>query len=362
MQNYSRQLEDMSVKPHVLVVDDVAVLRLSVSKALRESGDFDVVGAARDGREALEMIQNFSPDLVILDLEMPVMNGLDVLQVLAEQPRLQTQPKVLVFSAASGTGADTTMSALRLGALDFVLKPQAKEGFAGLVRELLPRCRGLFSTPGKLDAEGGRDASQAAATTASSSRTFPSQVLAIASSTGGPAALRVALQSLPDSFPVPIVIVQHIPPLFSASLAQSLDRDVSLPVCEAAAGQILQPGHVYLAPGGFHMVIGENGIIELNEDDPVMGLRPVADYCFSSLANWYGPAVVAAVFTGMGNDGLQGCRDVRAAGGVVLSQKAESCVVYGMPRAVDEARLAEQHFDPESFGSTLQRYQWQWMN
>ena len=171
--------------------------------------------------------------------------------------------------------------------------------------------------------------------------------------------LRKALEPFPADFPVPIIIIQHIPPVFSRSLAESFDREINLRVC-AVDGQAVVPGSVYIAPGDYHMTIDGAYCLRLNQDPPVMSLRPVADYMFESLAQLAGSATVAAVFTGMGDDGLRGGKLLRMAGGHLLSQTKESCVVYGMPRAVDEAGLAHGHFSPETFYDTICGFNWQW--
>ena len=330
----------------VLVVDDSAVMRSLLRMTLATCPEIELVGVAIDGVAGLEAIERLTPDLVLLDIEMPRMNGLEVLAAI----RARNLPvKVIMCSTLTRRGAAITLDALARGATDYVAKPSAqngvREGLEALSRELLPKILALLSArDGR--ANRNRTAAQPLCIMPCPVAPAPSaaQVLVIGVSTGGPAALEKLLPALPPDLPLPVLIVQHMPALFTALLAERLDGLCKMPVREARSGEIPQAGHVYLARGDWHMqAIGAAGrcSLRLTQSAPEQYCRPSVDVLFRSAATVYGPGVLAVVLTGMGSDGLDGCRAIHAAGGRILVQDRETSAVWGMPGVVAEAGLAD---------------------
>ena len=351
----------------VLVVDDMALYRTVIGRALEEAG-FTVVGKAANGAGGLADLQRLAPALMTLDLEMPGMGGLDVLREMAKLPSTVPRPQVVVFSAHSAEGAGVTLEALRLGAVDFVLKPTSADGMQAIKDRLIPALQALKPPPLAVRAIGQSPSRipttaivkpPAAATLQLQQR----RILIIASSTGGPPALERAFKFLPANFPVPILITQHMPPVFTKVMAEHLQRISRIRVVEADDGMVLEPGTAYVAPGDWHLQVNEvNHVarIHLVQSERIFGLRPAADVMFPSVAKIFGGKVLAAIFTGMGSDGTAGGKVIKAAGAALLTQTRESCVVYGMPAAADDAGLADGHFTPETFAETVAAYQLRW--
>jgi two-component system, chemotaxis family, protein-glutamate methylesterase/glutaminase len=329
----------------VLVVDDSMLFRKVVRDALATEPGIDVVGWAADGRAALEKIDTLKPDAMTLDLEMPEVDGLEVLRQLRQRPN---PPSVIVVSALTDAGATQTTKALRLGAFDFVLKPNGAhldDNRAQLAADLLPKIRLLADRlTGSAEPRVSRvETAISAAPPTAMSRKRP-EIVAIGISTGGPSALHVMLPKLPADLPVPVVIVQHMPPKFTRSLADDLDRLCGIQVGEAADGGRLQAGHVYIAPGGLQTRIEHppRGLeFCITDDPPEKCCKPSVDYLFRSLAEHVGSRVLAVIMTGMGDDGTLGCQLLKQRGAQVIAQDAASCVVYGMPRQVIEHGLAD---------------------
>jgi two-component system, chemotaxis family, protein-glutamate methylesterase/glutaminase len=324
--------------PHVtrvLVVDDAVVVRQVVARALATESGLEVVGLAANGRVAIAMMDRVRPDVVVLDLEMPEMNGLETLAAIrGSHPNLP----VIVYSHLSEQGATATLEALALGATDFALKPRA-DGIGLAVeevrRELVPQIlalapRSARSPLGTKRVAGGRPSTVSA--------------IVVATSTGGPNALAVLLADLPADFRAPVLIVQHMPAVFTATLAVRLDGICPLPVVEARHGEAVVPGQVYIAPGGFHMEVTRRAgkvFVRLHEEAKENSCRPAADVLFRSAVTVYGAEVLAVVLTGMGRDGLEGARAVRAAGGSVIAESETTATVTAMPHAVAAAGLAD---------------------
>jgi len=321
-----------------LVVDDSPTYRRILETCLRDLAGVEYVGSASDGPQALSQARLLAPDLVLLDVDMPEMSGVELIpRLLAIDHRLS----ILMVSALTTRGAEVTIRSLSAGAFDFVAKPTATHGENGV--HIL-----------RLSLRGAIDALRQPARPPCAPRVTPTPshpgerrvaVVGIAVSTGGPRALAELLPRLPASFPLPILIVQHMPEEFTAALAASLDRRCALTVREAADGARVAPGHVLLARGGWHLrVHGPPGreLARVERDAPVHDLRPSADVLFESLATVYDGAVLGVVMTGMGADGLEGVRRIRALGGYCVAQSQESCAVYGMPRAVIESGQADE--------------------
>ena len=348
----------------VLVVDDSPLFRRVVGDLLAESGDLVVVGEAGDGVEAVERVRQLAPDLVTLDLDMPAMGGLDALGVIMrEAPRA-----VVVLSGhAPPQGGDLTIRALELGAVDFVRKPSGAAGLDvdALRRRLLQALReaagGRVMPLGPAPLAGSRGARPAPGGPASGSppRAPATGVIAIAASTGGPRTLAELVPRLPAEIDAAIVIVQHMPAGFTASLARRLNELGPRPVEECRDGMPLRAGRVYVAPGGLHTTVSVTGgtgrRFRLDESPPVHGVRPAADVTFASLAGAFGDRAVAVVLTGMGRDGAAGAAAVRERGGAVVVQDPETCVVGGMGQAVMAVAGADAVVAPGLIPDALRR-------
>lgn len=315
----------------VLVVDDSALMRKMLRSALDSDPDIEVVGAAPDALCARQMIKDLDPDVVTLDVEMPRMDGLAFLEKLMT---LRPMPAIMV-SSMTHRGAEITMRALELGAVDFVTKPKAlaNEGLAILRDELIPKV--------KL-AAGARVAQhrdeRPSLKPRTSYRQAASSVIAIGASTGGVAALRTLLSALPATCP-PVLITQHMPPAYTGPFAARLDQSSALTVVEASAGQSIEHGHAYVAPGGLHLMLAKDrrGFrCDLSDDPLVSGHRPSVDVLFQSVAAGVGAAAIGVLLTGMGRDGAAGLLKMHEAGAITFGQSEASCVVYGMPRAAME--------------------------
>lgn len=329
-------------KIRVLIVDDAVVVRSRVSKVLSGDLDLEVVGVAANGNIALAKISQVNPDVIILDVEMPQMNGLETLAAIRQSyPHLP----VIMFSTFTRIGATATLEALALGATDYATKPSnlgsVEAANQHICKELIPKIK-LF---GSGAAKAQSTVTPKAIATLIRSQTEAVDVVAIGVSTGGPNALAVLLPELPADISVPIVIVQHMPPLFTKLLAERLASKCKIPVEEAVSGTVLKPGHVWIAPGDFHTIVQRDGnIVRLvtHQAPPENSCRPSVDVLFCSIAQVYGARAIAIVLTGMGQDGLRGCQWIREAGGQILVQDKDSSVVWGMPGVVANAGLADR--------------------
>jgi two-component system chemotaxis response regulator CheB len=344
-------------KIRILVVDDAVVFRRMVAEELSNDPALEVVGTAANGRIALARMAQVSPDLVILDIEMPEMDGL---ATLAELRKTYPRLPVIMFSALTERGAEATLDALALGATDYFTKPASAEGLEGSLKvireELIPKIKTLFAsarkqTGAKVEpcptAQSPKSAGwhDTPAPRRPGARPGPVQVLAIGTSTGGPNALAEVLGGLPADFPVPILIVQHMPPLFTRLLAERLSAQFPIRFQEGASGNVLQPGQAWIAPGDHHMIVvrdNQQVRILLHQDPPESSCRPAVDVLLRSVAKAFGPNSLTVILTGMGQDGLRGCEAVRAAGGQILVQDEATSVVWGMPGYVARAGLADR--------------------
>jgi two-component system chemotaxis response regulator CheB len=333
----------------VVVIDDSVVIRRVLTDLLSADPEIEVVGTAANGQLGLEKVRRTHPDLVILDIEMPVMDGLTTLPHLrAEFPALP----VIMFSTLTTRAGSATLDALALGAADYLTKPESFGGrdqaFASIKAEMLPKVKvlGRARRPSRPSATLlPRPAAPVVKRRAAA--TARVEVVVIAVSTGGPKALQHVVPRLPANLPVPVLLVQHMPPVFTGLLAERLDRESPVHVVEAASGDALRPGTVYIAPGGRHMVIEKRAIgvtVRLNDDPPENSCRPAADPLFRSVAKAYGANALAVVLTGMGSDGCKGAQHLVDAGAEVLAQDEATCVVWGMPGAVVHAGLVTAEF------------------
>lgn len=341
-------------KVRVLIVDDAAVVRRLVAVALQSDPDLEVVGTAADGRIALARLAELQPDVMLLDLEMPVMSGLETLAALRKtHPRLP----VIMFSRFTQKGVEATVHALTLGADDYVPKPGDGLDVGRCIEELLiPKIKLLAQR--RRPPAGSCSHSAANAPAAPAQRKGPVQIVVIGTSTGGPNALAELLPALPADWQVPIGIVQHMPPDFTARLAERLSEKSRLRVREAAAGEPISASQAWVARGDYHLTVrpeGKGVRLALHQGPPVNGCRPAVDVLFRSAAEVYGPGVLAVVLTGMGQDGLRGCEQVKAAGGQILVQDEASSVVWSMPGAVAGAGLADRVLPLQHLGHEIRR-------
>jgi two-component system chemotaxis response regulator CheB len=351
----------------ILAVDDTIVYRKIVSDILSEMADVKVVGTASNGRIALSQITVLKPDLLILDMEMPEMTGLEVLRTIREK---DIDVGVIVLSALTVKGGDLTMKALELGAFDFVTKPeglspeesrkQLRTQLTGLIktyghsREIRSILKGIpRPSPGSRLPQTKKEAIRAETDLPTpvrrefiSSR-FKAEVVGIGISTGGPKALMSMMPEIPGDLNIPILIVQHMPPAFTRSLAESLDSRCSLKVKEGEDGETVKPNTAYIAPGGKQMkvTLGADAltkIIRVTDDPPENHCKPAVDYLFRSLSHHYLGRATGVIMTGMGNDGTLGLKLMKRNGAMVIAQDAESCVVSSMPREAIKAGVVDQ--------------------
>jgi len=335
----------------VLVVDDSVVIRRLVTHALEEDPEIAVVGTAANGSIALQRIPQLNPDVLTLDIEMPEMDGLETMRHLR---RNYPQVRVIMFSTLTARGAAITLEALTLGASDYVTKV-SNEGsldrsMARLRDELVPKIKQFFILPGRTRSATSPEPSPVQGASlwrnkfAQPARKLRPKIAVIGVSTGGPTALGAILPKLPADFPLPILIVQHMPPLFTRFLAERLCSSCRLSVKEASQGDPIAAGTILIAPGDFHMKVAGNGTethVFLDQSPPQNSCRPSVDALFSSIGAVYGGAVIAVILTGMGQDGLRGAEILKAQGASILAQDEASSVVWGMPGAVVNAGLAD---------------------
>jgi len=334
----------------VLVVDDSVVVRRLVSDVLAADPRIEVVGTAANGKVALAKIPLLNPDLITLDIEMPVMDGLETLAELRKDyPRLP----VVMFSTLTARGASATLDALERGANDYVTKPanvgSVTASMDAVRAQLVPRILALCSrtvpaaAPGLL-----APPPPAARRLPGAQRSSRVDVVAIGVSTGGPDALARVLPALPADLPVPVLVVQHMPPVFTRQFADRLDTRCALTVSEAVAGDAVVAGRVLVAPGDFHLRVrrsvqdGGRVVATLDQGTPENYCRPAVDVMFRSVVEQYGAHVLGVVLTGMGQDGARGAAEIAGAGGAVIAQDEATSVVWGMPGAVVATGLADR--------------------
>ncbi len=350
----------LSKKIKVLVVDDTIVYRKAVSDVLAEIPGVEVVGVAHNGKIALSKIRTLKPDLLTLDIEMPEMNGIEVLEHLQKQA---PDVSAIMVSTLTSEGGDMTMKALELGAYDFLLKPSttniadSKKQLRILLTPLIKAFQTGRTTVGSMGSccrpttarkslPRQPAARQPVVSGQAAARRGKSEIIALGISTGGPNALSRMMPMLPADIGVPIVLVQHMPPVFTKSLAGSLNAKCAITVKEAEDGEAIQPNIAYIAPGGKQMKLvastdGRNRLIKITNDPPENSCKPSVDYLFRSVADYYVGRTTAVIMTGMGSDGTKGLEVLKQKGTIVIGQDQASCVVYGMPKAPAEKGLID---------------------
>jgi two-component system chemotaxis response regulator CheB len=344
----------------ILIVDDSTVIRKVLCDGFAGDAALEVVGTAANGRIALAKIPQLHPDLITLDVEMPEMDGLETL---AEIRKIYPKLPVIMFSTLTERGASTTLDALALGASDYLTKPSNTGSLDVTLRQLreqlIPKIKALCETqPSQRAAPIARAASLRPAIQRSAVDLSRIDVLAIGTSTGGPNALAELLPGIPASFPVPIVITQHMPPLFTRLLAGRLNSRSGLTIREGVAGEILRPGEAWIAPGDFHMTVERKGatvVLALDQNQPENYCRPAVDPMFRSVAKVFGASALAVVLTGMGCDGTNGAQHIKERGGQVLVQDQASSIVWGMPGQVVASGLADATYPLSSMAAEIGR-------
>src|SRR6478672_5482321 len=329
-----------------MVVDDSVVVRKIVTDVLSADPDIEVVGTAVNGKIAVAKIEQLKPDLVTMDIEMPEMNGIEAVRAIRAT---RNRVPIVMFSTLTERGASATLDALSAGANEYVTKPanvgSVSQSMESVREQLIPKIKALTRRPVSM---GIPHAAAPPPPKPAAPRTGPGKkpaVLVIGSSTGGPEALAKVLPQLPATLPVPVLLVQHMPPVFTRQFAQRLDRLCALRVVEASDGSPLVPGTVHLAPGDHHLVVRANArghLTGLNQGPPENFCRPAVDPLFRSAVAAYDGAVLGLVLTGMGSDGRNGAGEIRNAGGTVLVQDQATSVVWGMPGAISQAGFADE--------------------
>lgn len=364
------------MKLKVMVVDDSSLYRQLVKNVLRNIAEVDVVGLASSGKEALEKIPELQPDLLTLDVQMPDMNGLELLREIRRQ---HLSVKAIMLSSLTAQGAQVTTDALLAGAFDFIQKPSGPDPNTNRLQleALLAEKIGVFqqsrknTLPQKKEnqpkpalVQSSRDESAAASSTESPSvltnpvRSNRINAVVIGTSTGGPIALRELIPKLPNNLGVPVLVVQHMPPKYTQSLASRIGEASQLPVHEAVDGMKIEANHVYIAAGGAHMGLARrlgDVVVRTSDEPPEHNCRPAVDYTFRAACQIYSGNLLGVILTGMGRDGTEGCRMIKQLGGTVLAQHPEGCIVYGMPKVVVEEQLADRVVPLEKIASWIVR-------
>jgi two-component system chemotaxis response regulator CheB len=354
-----------SPRKRILIVDDAVVIRKALADAFGRDPDLEVAGTASNGRLALAKLRTLCPDLILLDIEMPEMSGLEALP---EIRKLLPRIPIIMFSTLTERGAEATLDALSLGATDYVTKPSNMDMAAtseGITSELIPKIKSLChitraeQTPSSgLSRTVLKDHPAEIRIRPPSARIARPGIIAIGVSTGGPDALAKLLPAFPGGFSLPVVVAQHMPSIFTTLLAKRLSTKCSVPVLECQPGALLEPGCVWIAPGDHHMVVKEQGgLIRLHtHQGPRENFcRPSVDVLFRSVAETFGANSLGVILTGMGQDGLKGCEALCEENAPIIVQDEASSVVWGMPGFVARAGLAEKILPLDQIGSEIVR-------
>ncbi|MEG2173122.1 MAG: chemotaxis response regulator protein-glutamate methylesterase [Desulfovibrionaceae bacterium] len=346
----------------VLVVDDSAFMRRVLTSLLSQDADIEIAGTARDGEDALIKIASLKPDVITMDIEMPRMDGLATLQQI-----MKTGPlPVIMISSLTESGAEATLKALEYGALDFIPKSLNNNNHDQFAQELIRKIRAVSRKKSLLQLRFGRTHSPLGQTQPTYKTLAPTiiggacqgarDVVAIGVSTGGPPAVQKMLAALPANFPACILIAQHMPAAFTGPFAKRLDNLCQITVKEAQQGDRLQHGVAYVAPGGQHLMVTMRGAIPeitITSEPSTALYKPSVNVLIESVAKHLARKSIGIILTGMGSDGLEGIRQLKAKGGYILAQNEQSCVVYGMPKAIVDAQLADQILDIDHMAGTL---------
>lgn len=327
----------------VLVVDDSLFMRRILADILESDPRLKVIGTAYNGKMAIDSIRELNPDVVTMDVEMPVMDGLETLKEL----RKITSVPVIMISSLTEKGSEVTIKALELGAFDFIQKPDKGSGITvedikqDLISKVILAAQTAVKTAFTFKKKDEEKVSTPRPTISISPSQKTDKMVMISSSTGGPQALKTVISALPKNLPAKVLIVQHMPAKFTETFAQRLDTMSELDVFEAKDGDVPEPGKVFLAPGNYHMDLDHQGIIRLNQQPAILGLRPCADITINSVSRIYRENLICVTLTGMGHDSRDGITFAKKNGALAIAEHESTCVVYGMPRSVIEAGLAD---------------------
>jgi two-component system chemotaxis response regulator CheB len=343
----------MSERVRVLVVDDSALMRKMIPQILARDPQIEVVGTAMDGAFGLKKIAELHPHVVTLDLEMPRMDGIEMLRAITGKHHVP----VIIVTSQTEESTRTALKALALGAFDFVAKPvDAASGRIEAIADELALKIKVAATTGAPKLILTVTTEKRKATRAIADRRFPSRVIALGVSTGGPAALQYLFAQLPEDFPGCLLVVQHMPENFTNMFAKRLDESCAIEVKEARSGDLLLAGRALICPGNHHMKVKHmphGDVVVLDDMPPVNGHRPSVDVLFRSMAREFGKSALAVIMTGMGEDGVAGLGEIQAAGGITLAQSSDSCVVDSMPRSAVERGFADRVVSLSSLASVL---------
>lgn len=327
----------------ILIVDDSAFMRKLLSDLFSAEADFMVIGTARNGKEALEKVKQLKPDVVTMDVEMPIMNGIQALEIIMRE----MPTPVVMLSSLTSSGAKATLTALELGAVDFVAKTSGViSNITGIGNEILAKSRA--ANKANVFQLSKMKVTLPSMTNLSSQAFMPlneERILAIGTSTGGPRALQEIITRLPGNLPCGVLIVQHMPPGFTKSLAERLNSLSALTVKEAEHNEVIRPGFVFIAPGDFHMTIEREGnkkVVKLNQNPPIGGHRPAVDPMMESVAKVYGERTVGVILTGMGHDGAKGIQNIKQQRGYTIAEDQSTAVVFGMPKSAIELGVVDK--------------------
>jgi two-component system chemotaxis response regulator CheB len=351
----------------VLIVDDSAFMRKVLQSILTADPQIEVIGEARDGRDAIKLAESLKPDVITMDINMPLMDGLQ-----ATERIMSTNPRpILVVSSETRDGAGSTLKALELGAIDFVAKPSSgidldmntvreelirKLKMAAKVRVVRTAARSAPTTTNEAGTNGTNPAKGAAKESGPAvarGARFP--LVMVACSTGGPATLMKFVPSFTANFPAAVVIVQHMPGTFTAQFGQQLSEIASIGVKEAESGEVIKAGCVYVCPGSHHLRVGSGGKIALDDGPRISGYRPCADVALETAAAFAGPMTIAVILTGMGNDGARGVKAVKAAGGHVIVQDESTSVIFGMPGEAIKTGVVDEVLPLEKIYAAIEK-------
>ncbi len=332
----------------VLVVDDSPFIRKAIVKMLQTEADIHVVGEATNGREAVEKVKSLKPDVVTMDVEMPVMDGISALkEIMRDSPT-----PVIMVSSLTENGAKTTLEALKFGAIDYLPKDITNSSLSIMNKriEIIAKIRSAVTAKRRLRSRSDSDINviQVVHTRVRSQvehqERLTYRILAIGTSTGGPPALERVITRLPADFPIPVLIVQHMPPVFTRSLAERLDSLSQIRVKEAEEGETIQPGKAYIAPGNQHMSLrrlSDLFTVRLSQEPAALINRPSVDVMMDSCADYFNKDLLGVIMTGMGHDGLTACRRIRKQQGTLIAQNEDTCVVFGMPGSIVRENLPQ---------------------
>ena len=341
----------------ILIVDDSAFMRKLLTDLFSSQSDFTVLDVARNGKEAVDKVKRLKPDVVTLDVEMPLMDGLSALEIIMKE----APTPVVMVSSLTREGADATIKALERGAADFVAKTGGPiSSIEGIQNEILTKCRSAAKANVKnLVARELPKLPSKQETPVVFQPVLDEQILAIGTSTGGPRALQEVLTKLPGNLPCGVVVVQHMPPGFTKSLADRLNTLCELTVKEAAQNDIVRPGLVLIAPGDYHMTLvreAGNTVVKLNQSPPIGGHRPSVDPMLESVAQIYGKRSIGIILTGMGHDGSKGMKTIKHASGFTIAEDQSTTVVFGMPKAAIELGVIDKVLPLQAISAEIVRY------